>query len=216
MKAMKRVAGLSAAQALGVYVAVIGVPKWTSLGSLEEHHPDNLAVVTSIVASLMLGLHVALPLVWRTAQMSHFTVQQAIGSLGLTLASVGVIHVILIFFGAPVLDLFQRTLLLATYLAFMAVLPLTSALGLVHAHEYVETILHQRWRNHGERQGTCTFVGTLLGAYIGALLLPLDWDRPWQQWPLPCVYGAVYGQIAGLVVATGLLVAQTQVVKRHD
>jgi len=41
---------------------------------------------------------------------------------------------------------------------------------------------------------------SLAGAWAGALPLPLDWDRPWQAWPITCCLGAVAGHVAGNVV----------------
>ena len=40
--------------------------------------------------------------------------------------------------------------------------------------------------------------GASLGAWCGAMVIPLDWDRPWQKWPVPCVAGAVAGSGWGL------------------
>ena len=31
--------------------------------------------------------------------------------------------------------------------------------------------------------------GAVSGAWLGAIPIPLDWDRPWQIWPLTCVLG---------------------------
>ena len=31
--------------------------------------------------------------------------------------------------------------------------------------------------------------GSLAGAWMGAIPIPLDWDRPWQRWPVTCVAG---------------------------
>ena len=39
--------------------------------------------------------------------------------------------------------------------------------------------------------------GAILGSWLGAFPIPLDWDRPWQAWPLTCVIGCY----SGLVVA---------------
>lgn len=38
--------------------------------------------------------------------------------------------------------------------------------------------------------------GTILGAWTGAIVIPLDWDRPWQSFPIPCVFGALFGYAA--------------------
>lgn len=36
-------------------------------------------------------------------------------------------------------------------------------------------------------------VGALVGAWIGAVPIPLDWDREWQKWPVTIVTGAYLG-----------------------
>lgn len=36
-------------------------------------------------------------------------------------------------------------------------------------------------------------IGTLFGAWAGSVVTPLDWDRPWQAYPIPNVVGAVLG-----------------------
>ena len=43
--------------------------------------------------------------------------------------------------------------------------------------------------------------GASLGAWCGAMVIPLDWDRPWQKWPIPCVAGAVAGFGVGALAA---------------
>jgi hypothetical protein len=44
-------------------------------------------------------------------------------------------------------------------------------------------------------------VGALGGAWIGMIPLALDWERPWQQWPLPPVWGAIIGNVLGAMSA---------------
>ncbi|KAL8896994.1 MAG: hypothetical protein Q9207_007444 [Kuettlingeria erythrocarpa] len=36
-------------------------------------------------------------------------------------------------------------------------------------------------------------VGTVVGAWLGAVPIPLDWDREWQKWPVTIVTGAYIG-----------------------
>jgi phosphatidylinositol glycan class F len=43
-------------------------------------------------------------------------------------------------------------------------------------------------------------VGALVGAWVGAVPIPLDWDREWQAWPVTVVVGAVGGWVLGRVV----------------
>lgn len=45
--------------------------------------------------------------------------------------------------------------------------------------------------------------GAVIGAWFGAWPMPLDWERPWQEWPICVSYGAVAGYIVGMVVSMG-------------
>ncbi|CAH8600116.1 unnamed protein product [Schistosoma curassoni] len=42
--------------------------------------------------------------------------------------------------------------------------------------------------------------GCVIGAWLSAGFLVLDWDRPWQAWPIPCIIGAVLGTFTGWVI----------------
>jgi phosphatidylinositol glycan class F len=55
----------------------------------------------------------------------------------------------------------------------------------------------------------------LVGAWLGAVVIPLDWERPWQQWPISCVLGAVVGQAIGSV-ATAVLYYMPTTVENDD
>lgn len=43
------------------------------------------------------------------------------------------------------------------------------------------------------------FWGTLIGAVMGSYILALDWFRPYQEFPLPCLMGACFGHIIGFL-----------------
>lgn len=40
-------------------------------------------------------------------------------------------------------------------------------------------------------------VGGCLGAWFGAVPIPLDWDREWQKWPVTIITGAYIGWAVG-------------------
>ena len=40
-------------------------------------------------------------------------------------------------------------------------------------------------------------VGCVVGAWLGAVPIPLDWDRDWQRWPITIVVGMWLGGIVG-------------------
>lgn len=41
------------------------------------------------------------------------------------------------------------------------------------------------------------FAGAVAGAWLGAVPIPLDWDREWQKWPVTIVVGVYLGYIIG-------------------
>jgi len=50
----------------------------------------------------------------------------------------------------------------------------------------------------------------LAGSWIGVIPIALDWDRPWQAWPLTPAFCAIGGYIvASLVVLTVSIKKQT-------
>lgn len=53
-----------------------------------------------------------------------------------------------------------------------------------------------RFENFTESHLHSFTVFTIIGAWLGAFPIPLDWDRPWQAWPITCCIGASLGYSA--------------------
>ncbi|KAF3321094.1 phosphatidylinositol-glycan biosynthesis class F protein [Carex littledalei] len=47
--------------------------------------------------------------------------------------------------------------------------------------------------------------GAILGAWLGAWPMPLDWERPWQEWPICVTYGAIAGHLIGMLLSPVLI-----------
>lgn len=43
-------------------------------------------------------------------------------------------------------------------------------------------------------------LGACAGAWVGAVPIPLDWDREWQKWPVTVLVGCYGGAVVGKVV----------------
>ncbi|XP_058082193.1 uncharacterized protein LOC131230339 isoform X2 [Magnolia sinica] len=43
--------------------------------------------------------------------------------------------------------------------------------------------------------------GAVIGAWFGAWPMPLDWERPWQDWPICVSYGAIAGYLFGTLAS---------------
>ena len=43
-------------------------------------------------------------------------------------------------------------------------------------------------------------LGACMGSWVGAVPIPLDWDREWQRWPVTVVCGMYVAAVVGKVV----------------
>ncbi|XXG54314.1 hypothetical protein AAC387_Pa03g2229 [Persea americana] len=63
----------------------------------------------------------------------------------------------------------------------------------------------QRLFAHSRPMGCVDYVvslpahGAVIGAWFGAWPMPLDWERPWQEWPICVTYGAIGGYMLGVL-----------------
>lgn len=121
-------------------------------------------------------------------------------ALLLSLLSVPVLAGVQVLFGAPVTTHIPQTLLSSSHLALLAVFPLV----------YVHGSDGSKWREIVSAYSPIDevyggVVGCFLGAWLGAVPIPLDWDREWQKWPVTIVTGAYAGYTVGKLAGAWLL-----------
>lgn len=135
--------------------------------------------------------------------------QPAFLSFVLTLfLSAPLLYIIVILFGAPLVSHHPHTLLLALHLALLATPHLFYVHGLEAATWLRLVSLQQPVdETYGMTLGAC------LGAWVGAIPIPLDWDREWQKWPVTIIcglyIGAVVGKLAGGYLLKGVKLKMT-------
>jgi phosphatidylinositol glycan class F len=149
---------------------------------------------------------VALALVLGFARSPFVTGAAAVRSLMVgTLAWLS----LLLLFGAPVASSQVDSLLFAVLLACWTVLPSALAFNVSYDQWLAFFVRHERLRDDAaaasgaadadavSRSLVRRAYATAIGCWAGALVIPLDWDRPWQVWPVPCVFGAALGHALG-------------------
>jgi hypothetical protein len=114
-------------------------------------------------------------------------------------------HLALVLFGAPLIDLARRTALAAALISALALGPAAcSSRARASPLAAPDTLVAVVVRGEGTTAADVVLVaqarGVLLGTWLGALPIPLDWDRPWQAWPVTLYYGALAGYAAGSLV----------------
>ena len=66
-----------------------------------------------------------------------------------------------------------------------------------------------------ERWILANTIGAILGAWFGVWPVPLDWERWWQAWPIPCLVGSLLGySLSIILMALGSLL-QKQDLDKH-
>ncbi|AQZ11185.1 GPI11 (YDR302W) [Zygosaccharomyces parabailii] len=89
--------------------------------------------------------------------------------------------IIIILFGAPMTDKLIETWLLSLHLCFLAY----PAVYQVFNGDFKVGL----WKKY--------FIMIVVGAWTSCIVIPLDWDRYWQTWPIPVVVGGYLGALIG-------------------
>ncbi|KAL4248610.1 hypothetical protein ABKN59_004365 [Abortiporus biennis] len=130
-----------------------------------------------------------------------------------TLAASVVFHVVILLFGAPLNSHYLHTYLLALLTSLLTVFTPSFALGpptiktddsesLVRRMTWIRLFAELSPRSPVERAIVYPSIGAFLGCWVGAIPLGLDWERPWQAWPLTPAYGILSGYIIASLCAS--------------
>ncbi|KAG5519595.1 hypothetical protein PMAC_001750 [Pneumocystis sp. 'macacae'] len=110
------------------------------------------------------------------------------------------VHTFIIFYGAPVLDYIWETALCALHLTTLGILPLICIFGM-DTEKYAQLLSFELdLQTFQNLKLTIGFYSTFIGAWLGAIPIPLDWDRIWQKWPIPIVVGGYVGYASSIIV----------------
>lgn len=104
--------------------------------------------------------------------------------------------VICILLGASYYGYFEETLVLSALLTTLTILPVALYLGPTKTLQYLfydsfELTCRQDMAHLELLQYNA--LGTLIGGWAGSIVAPLDWDRDWQNYPIPNIVGALVG-----------------------
>lgn len=105
--------------------------------------------------------------------------------------------------GAPLYptSLVPHTFALSVHVALLAFLPIFYTHGV---SSVAWRDVAAAWLPFDEAGVWGGAVGTMVGGWIGAIPIALDWDREWQNWPCTVVWGAVLGWSVGRLLTSGL------------
>ncbi|XP_014224220.1 phosphatidylinositol-glycan biosynthesis class F protein [Trichogramma pretiosum] len=112
--------------------------------------------------------------------------------------STAIYYIIIVFFGAPIFTHHEETFVLALTLTTLTLIPTALHIGIdnvivILIQTNTPVYMNVRLVNTVKFHVMVVWFGTWLGAFV----LPLDWDREWQAWPIPCMLGALIGYFIG-------------------
>lgn len=111
------------------------------------------------------------------------------------------VYIMIVLFGAPFLSYNVETGLLCLHLSMLTFNPLL----ILFKFDYDQFMdifkVDKIYKSIFMNPVLSASLMTLIGTWFGVLPIPLDWDRPWQQWPITLVIGAYLGSIAGSLVS---------------
>ncbi|XP_015924407.1 phosphatidylinositol-glycan biosynthesis class F protein isoform X1 [Parasteatoda tepidariorum] len=116
------------------------------------------------------------------------------GALVALFCSICVYAVISILLGAPIYKDWGATLYFSSLMTLLTVYPLIWYYFFSDSISSVlKVITDTKFDNMMENHLQSILIWTIMGAWVGAFPIPLDWDRPWQKWPITCCIGACLG-----------------------
>ncbi|TWU72427.1 Glycosylphosphatidylinositol (GPI) anchor assembly protein [Metarhizium rileyi] len=116
--------------------------------------------------------------------------QTAILALLLTAISTPAVHALFVLFGAPFLGQVSHTLFCSAHFSLLALFPVFYSRGV--SGEALTAIAGASAPLDETFGG---LVGAVVGAWLGAVPIPLDWDREWQKWPVTVLVGMYAGSL---------------------
>lgn len=125
-----------------------------------------------------------------------------------------IVHVIAVLFGAHFIQDFGKTTLWAAMVSSMIVTPGICILG-PKARKWIALFNFRNFDSTSRRRFYYCVICTSIGCWLSPVVVPLDWDRPWQAWPIPGVVGALLGYCGGLLVSGCKILKDMKFSKLH-
>lgn len=118
-------------------------------------------------------------------------IKESMKSFLLIIMMTVIYYILAVLFGAQIFSKYEETVMLSILLCVLTVFPAclhmgaSSVIGLLFGQKPSNDVLSTLILR--------TIQLTLFGTWLGAFVIPLDWDRAWQEWPIPCASGALLG-----------------------
>jgi len=174
-------------------ICLFPVSNWMVGFTIEDGPVHSMAATLACFIPTTLVIHCFMvPLLIKSSAINVF--MRCIGGI---FCATMFFWTIAVLFGAPLLSLVPQTVLWALLEAAIVALPCAAVLG-SSTDTWLRLFIDANVQTMADAYCAIPAMGATAGAWLGAIPIPLDWDRPWQAWPITLVYGAAAGYAVGL------------------
>jgi phosphatidylinositol glycan class F len=111
---------------------------------------------------------------------------------------IGITYGVSVLMGAPILTDVIRTFVFSIYIVLIGFTPIIINLK-GNLREIYNFIFDNDFYPREKFFMKNLIWGTIIGAWLGAIPIPLDWDRWWQRWPITCLVSSTIGAGISLI-----------------
>ena len=130
--------------------------------------------------------------IYKTNRTSSSGLKRYLNALMVYTLAIFPIYCIFVAFGAALFENKTETLVLSFYVSVVTVLPCTLSFRLNYRYFISKLLLFELYSRE-ELDLVVQVYSVVICIWLSAFLTLLDWDRPWQKWPIPCLAGAWIG-----------------------
>ena len=123
-----------------------------------------------------------------------------INSLLVSLLAIFPIYSTFVAFGAVIFENITETLVLSFYVSVVTVLPCTLSFRLNYRYFISKLLLFELYSME-ELDLVIQVYSVSICIWLSAFPILLDWDRPWQRWPIPCLVGTWIGYSLSKIIS---------------
>ncbi|XP_038669066.1 phosphatidylinositol-glycan biosynthesis class F protein isoform X2 [Scyliorhinus canicula] len=165
---------------LSIVASTLVPPLFLEDFSVMGTHLLWLCICSGTVAAITIVLYSLLPTNTTSGKMNSSTkVTKIFRSCLLFFTSCLIFHGIIVLYGAPLLVSFRETFLFAVLLSTFTTLRCLCMLG-PNVQAWIRVFSKNGAMSIWDTSLQITTMCSLFGAWLGAIPIPLDWDRPWQ------------------------------------
>ncbi|ORY87767.1 GPI biosynthesis protein family Pig-F-domain-containing protein [Protomyces lactucae-debilis] len=182
---------------MGAYrvTALALLPLALAIGQFPQIIHDAVPTILLHLA-LVSAVHISMGLQRLRRTSSHFLYD--------VLLCIPCFYALVVLMGAPFTSQTRATLTLSVSLAILSACSRTSTKTSIWT--LIEALGHRKMErgskvDQKQRAVKIYALALTLGAYLGAIPIPLDWDRDWQQWPITVYTGACLGHAVGCLAS---------------